>query len=115
MATRGNSEPDNRKRGSAPATNPQARENQLISLAYDAAETQIRSGKATSQLLTHFLKLGTEREKLERDRIAAQVTLDKAKIESMESAKRVEELYGAAIAAMRAYAGQDEIQDDYEE
>lgn len=114
MATRRNSEPDNRRR-TPPATSPEAREKQLISLAYDAAEDSIRSGKATSQLLTHFLKLGTEREKLEREKLAHESSLLEARVESMASAKRVEELYGAAIAAMRAYAGQDEVEEDYED
>lgn len=89
-----------------PATTPEGRENQLISLAYDLAEKQIREGTASSQVVTHYLKLGSSREKLEQKRIEGENQLIDAKIEAMKSAKRVEELYGAALAAMRSYAGQ---------
>lgn len=95
-----------------PATTPQARENQLIALSYDAAEAQIRSGNATSQLLTHFLKLGTRREELEREKIQHENELLKAKSESMASGKRVEEMYSEALHAMRAYSGQEMNDDD---
>lgn len=98
-----------------PATTLEARENQLISLAVDAAEEQIRSGNASSQLLTHFLKLGTVREQLEREKIQNENLLAKAKIEAMASGKRVEELYESALNAMRSYAGHevDQREEDY--
>jgi len=111
-ATRKTSEPERKRR--PPATTPEARENQMIALAYDAAEAQIRSGNATSQLLTHFLKLGTAREQLEREKLARETELLRAKQESMVSAKKVEELYKEAMTAFRSYAGQ-EPQDDYED
>jgi hypothetical protein len=84
-------------------------------LAYDEAEKQIRSGRATSQLLTHFLKLGTEREKLERKKIENETRLTDAKIESLESQKNVEKLYGEALQAMKAYSGQANIEDDFDD
>lgn len=89
-----------------PATTPEARENQLIALAADLAEKQIRDGTASSQLITHFLKLGSSREKLEQERLARENELLDAKVEAMASAKRVEELYAQALNAMRSYAGQ---------
>lgn len=95
-----------------PATTPQARENQLISMSYDAAEKQIRSGNASSQILTHFLKLGTAKEGLERDKLEAENKLLAARVESMASNARVEDLYENAINAMRAYQG-DKIEEDY--
>jgi hypothetical protein len=89
-----------------PATTVEARENQLISDAYDLAEKQLRAGTASSQVISHFLKAGTTREGLERERLRRENILLGAKAEAMESAKRVEELYAEAIKAMRAYAGQ---------
>lgn len=92
-----------------PATTPEARENQLIAQAVDLAEKQIRAGTASAQVVTHYLKLGSSREKLEQERLAQEVSLMQAKREAMASAARVEELYGAAIDAMRAYAGHDAL------
>lgn len=90
-----------------PATTPEARENQLISLAVDLTEKQLREGTASSQVISHYLKLGSSREKLEQERLKKENHLLQVKAEAMESAKRVEELYGKALNAMRAYAGQD--------
>lgn len=88
-----------------PATTPEARENQLISSAVDLAEKQLNEGTASAQVITHYLKLGSSREHLEQERLANENSLLVAKREAMASAARVEELYGAAIDAMRAYAG----------
>lgn len=94
-----------------PATTPEARENQLIAKAVDLAEKQIVEGTASAQVVTHFLKLGSSREKLEQERINNENSLLVAKREAMASAARVEELYGAAIDAMRAYAGHAPMKD----
>jgi len=88
-----------------PATTPEARENQLISAAVDLAEKQIQEGKASSQVITHYLKLGTTRERLEQERLRRENELLQAKVESLASAARVEELYQNALTAMRSYAG----------
>ena len=88
-----------------PATTPEARENQLVSLAYDVAEKEMRAGTASSQIVSHFLKLGSTREELEKERLRNENLLMQAKIEALQSAARVEELYADAIAAMRNYAG----------
>ena len=90
-----------------PATTPEARENQLISAAVDLAEQQILNGTASSQVITHYLKLGTTREKLEQERLRGENELLKAKVEALASAARVEELYSKALLAMRAYSGDD--------
>lgn len=105
---------DNPRRRSRrpPAKTPNAREQQLIALAVDEAERQIISGRASAQVITHFLKLGTEREKLEQQRLAGENELLKAKIESLASAARVEELYDQAIKAMRSYAGHEEGEEE---
>lgn len=88
-----------------PATTPEGRENQLIAAAVDLAEKQIREGTASSQVLTHYLKLGTTREKLEQQKLARQNDLLKAQVESLASAEKTEELYRNALAAMRSYSG----------
>lgn len=97
----------------APATTPTERENQVINLAMDLAEKQIREGSASAQVVSHFLKLGSERENLEKERLAAEVTMLRAKVEALSSAKRVESLYEDAIRAFRQYSGQDPVEADY--
>lgn len=89
-----------------PATTPEARENELVSAAMDLAEQQINEGTASSQVVTHFLKLGSSREQLEQQRLEHENELTKVKIEALASAARVEELYLGAIDAMRSYTGE---------
>lgn len=89
-----------------PALTPEAREGQLISLAVDLAEKQLQEGTASSQVITHYLKLGSMREKLERERLEEENKLLRAKAEAIRSAKRSEELMQEAIAAFRNYSGQ---------
>src|ERR1700761_5970128 len=91
-----------------PATTLESRENQVIAAAYDLAERQILEGKASSQVITHFLKLGSTREQLEKERLQQENLLTAAKIESLQSAKRMEELYNKALSAMKTYAGQED-------
>ncbi len=98
----------------APATTIEARENQLIALAVDLAERQLAEGTASSQVITHYLKLGTTKERLEKEKLEKENELLKAKTEAIQSAKRVEELYRDALSAMKTYSGQNRG-DDYEE
>lgn len=93
------------------ATTPEARENQLIALAYDLTEKQLIEGTASSQVISHLLKMGSRRERLEQLKIGGEVRLNETKIENMESATRTEELYAKAMKAMSVYSGQD-TQDD---
>ncbi len=99
-------EPGRKRR--PPATTPEAREMQLVAAAFDLAERQIREGKASSQVITHFLKLGATREKIEQERLRNENLLTQAKIDSLASAANVEELYSNALAAMRSYQGRPE-------
>ena len=89
-----------------PALTPEARENQLIYLATDLAEKQLREGTASSQVITHYLKLGSTKERLEKEKLEKENELLKARTESLQSAKRVEELYKEALNAMKRYSGQ---------
>lgn len=103
----------------APALTEAGREAQMISLAFDLAEKRLREGTASSQVITHYLKMGSEKEKLERERLRNENKLTLAKVEALKSAERIEELYNEAIKAMRRYNGSstdyDEEYDDYEE
>lgn len=88
-----------------PARSDEAREKRLVSMAMDEAERQIKAGTASSQILTHFLKLGTEQAKLERVKLEHENQLLIAKTEALQSQKRVDELYAQAIDAMKSYSG----------
>lgn len=89
-----------------PALSPEARENQLVSLAVDLAEQQLRDGTASSQVITHYLKLGSTKERIEKEILEKQKELIEAKTQSLQSAQRIEELYTNALDAMRKYSGQ---------
>ena len=95
-----------------PATTPEARENQLINLAVDLAERQLSEGTASSQVITHYLKLGSTKDRLEKEIMEEQKKLLVSKTEAMQSAKRVEELYEQALSAMKSYSGQEEEYDE---
>lgn len=101
-------------RSKRPATTPEARERQLIALAYDLVEQRLRDGTATSQETTHFLKLGSTKDRIEREILEKQKELITAKTESLKSTKHMEELYAEAIRAMRSYNGysQEESEDE---
>lgn len=93
-----------RRRGRTALT-PEARENQLISLAVDLAEQQLRDGTASSQVITHYLKLGSTKERIEKEILERQKELITAKTEQLKSQKKVEELYMNALNAMKSYSG----------
>lgn len=96
----------------APALSPEARENQLIYLATDLAEQQLRDGTASSQVITHYLKLGSMREKLERERLEEENKLLRAKTKALEDAADMKVLYEDAIKSMQRYQGRDDA-DEY--
>ena len=95
-----------------PALTPEARENQMISLAVDLAEKQLMEGTASSQVITHYLKLGSTKERIEKEILEKQKELIEAKTQSLQSAQRIEELYTNALNAMRNYSGQGGSDDD---
>jgi hypothetical protein len=90
----------------SPARTLEAREQELTSKAYDLAERQIDEGSASSQVITHFLKMGSTRELVEQEKIRGEIELQKVKAEQLEGQKRIEAMYGDALAAMRSYSGQ---------
>lgn len=96
-----------------PATTPEGRENQLVALATDVAEKQLRAGTASAAVIVHYLKLGTTREQLEQARLVSENSLLRAKAEQLDSAKSMESLYEDAIKAMKSYSGHDDQSGDH--
>lgn len=96
-----------------PADSPEARENQLIAAAVNLAERQLLEGTASPSVITHYLRLASGRERLEREKLERENEVLRAKAEAYESNKKTEELYAQAIEAMRSYSGYDaDIEDD---
>jgi len=95
-----------------PAESPEARQNQMINAAVDLAEKQLREGTASSAVIVHYLKLATQKEKLEQEKLALEKELLIAKTEALQSTKRVEELYANAISAMQLYSGRNGEEDE---
>ena len=96
------------------ATSPEERDNQLISAAVDLAEKQILAGTAAAQVITHYLKLGSSRERLEQERIRLENELLVVKAEAAASSIRQEEMYKEALNAMRRYSGQEPLSEQDE-
>lgn len=88
-----------------PTLTPEAEEKQMIALAMDAAKQQLLNGTASSQVICHFLRLGSSKEKQEIENLKKDNELKQAKIEALETGKHIEELYADAIKAMRRYQG----------
>lgn len=97
-----------------PALDPESRENQLISLAVNLAEEKLRDGTASNQLIVHYLKLGSTKERLEKEKLEKENELLKAKTEALESAKKSEELYAEVIKAITRYNGEYEEEEDHD-
>lgn len=96
-----------------PAISPEAREKQLMSLAMDQAEQQLMDGTASSQVITYFLKLASQRERLERERLEEENKLLRAKTEALEAQKNSETDYARVIEALRRYSGRGDDDDGY--
>lgn len=105
MVTRPKRDPDQAQSTSRPATTPQGRENQLVSLAYDLVEQRIRDGTASATETTALLKLGSSRERLEQQRIRHENELLIVKKESMEAQKKSDSLFKEAMDYFAAYTG----------
>lgn len=119
MPPRRRSNPEPHSSGTEPrrqrrstATTPEGRENQLVALAADLAEQQLENGTASAQVISHYLKLGSTREKLEQQRLAHENALLEAKREAILREQRMEDGYKKVIAALRSYHGYDEMGED---
>ena len=101
-----------------PAMTPQDREDQLVALAVDLAEQRLRDGTASNQLITEIMRLGTTKERLQKEKLQRENAMLKAKTEAIEAAKQTDKLYKEALDAMRSYAGlsgRNEYEDEYED
>lgn len=108
MAERRERSPNTGKSRRRPATTPLGRENELVAKAYSLAEEQIEEGTVSAQVLTHFIKAGSQREILEREKLRLEAELLATRKAAYESATRTEELYAEAMKAMRGYSGMEE-------
>lgn len=106
------SKPTAQKRTRRRALSPEAREQQLISLAMDLAEEQMENGTASSQIITHYLKLGAIKEKKELEKTEAEIALMKARIEALQREERIEELFKSALDSFKVYSGQTVTAED---
>lgn len=102
---------ESRGRTNRPALTPEAKENQMITLAIDLAEQQLREGTASSQVITHFLKLGSTKERLEKEKLEKENELLRAKTEALQSQGEMKEMYEAALNAMKRYSGHGDADD----
>lgn len=91
--------------GSRPDLTVESRENRMISLAIDLAEQQLRDGTASSQVITHYLKLGSTKERLEKEIMERQRDLITAKTDAINSTRSGEEKYNQVVEALRRYSG----------
>lgn len=102
-----------------PALTPEARENQMISLAMDLAEKRLRDGSASSMEVTHFLKIAANKEidAINMKLAQKELELKEAKRQAVESQAKMEELYSEALKAMQRYSGNgsDETDDEYKD
>ena len=96
-----------------PAITEEAQENRMIAMAAKLAEQQLRDGTASSQVITHFLKLGSTKEKLEKQILEKQAELMAAKTENLKSnGGEMKALYAKALAAFRSYQGGGPAEED---
>lgn len=104
-----------RRKSLPPARTPEQRESQLINLAMDSAEELMINGKAPSQIITHFLKLGAARAQYELEKLKAETDLAREKVENIRHNQRTDEMYEEALAAFTDYNGDnyEDDEDDY--
>lgn len=105
MAKKKETTPSGKARKLRPPLTPEAQENRMISLAMNLAEKQLLEGTASAQVITHFLKIGTEKERLERISLEKDILLKSAKTEAIENAAKMDELYEKAMVAFTKYRG----------
>lgn len=99
----------------APAMSLEAHQNQMISLANKCAEEQLRKGTASSQIICHYLKMGSERERLAVEQARADLELTKAKTKAIESADQINEMFTKALKVFSSYRGETDEEDEDEE
>lgn len=109
------SSPVSNKRRRRRAMSPEEREAQLISLTMDTVEERIRTGKASSQELVHFLRAGSNKERYEKEKLALELELVKAKTENLRMQQKNDEMYAEALRAFKRYSGADPDEEEDDE
>lgn len=99
---------------STPAMTPEDREDQLIALATNLAEQRLRDGTASNQLIAEIMRLGTTKERLQKEKLQRENEMLRAKTEAIMAQKSTDQLYKRALDAMRSYAGLT-ASDDFED
>lgn len=113
VSSRQNSEPAKRKR--TPATTPEARENQMISLAVDHAELQLREGTAPAAVVVHYLRLADEKTKLEREKLRKEILLTEKKIQQTDTADDLKQMFEEATTMFKVYQGHSTEEEYYDD
>ena len=104
-----NSSPDQMQTTSIlTSSTPEGRENELIDMAYNEVARRIANHEATSAELVHFLKMGSEKERLERSKIEAEMELQRAKTVAIEEGRSMEAIAKEAMEAFKRYSGADD-------
>ena len=98
-----------------PAMTPEDREDQLISLAVDLAEQRLRDGTASNQLIAEIMKLGTTKERLQKEKLQRENEMLRAKTKALQAQEQSNQLYSQVLDAIRSYGGLGRSDDDYEE
>ena len=112
MAKGKSKNPDSTPLSMRPGLTPEAEENQIIAMAYNLVKQRIADGSASSQEVTHFLKMGSMKARLENERLIEENKLLRAKTKALESAEDMKELYAEAIKAMASYQGHGDMDDE---
>ena len=102
-------------RKAAPVRTPEAQEQLMINLSMKQAEQMLREGRAPSQIVVHFLKLATEKAKIENEKLKADAEMARSKTELMRAQRHSEELYEQAIQAFKSYGGSGSFGEEDEE
>lgn len=102
----------------SPAKTPEERESVLVSKSLNLIEKQIDDGTISSTVLSIYARAGTERDRLEKERLRSENDVLVKKLETMEAAVDVKNLMEDALSAFRGYSGasardDDEDDDDY--
>lgn len=100
-----------KRRSRSRSSTPEGREQQITARAMELAEEQIENGTASAQVISHFLKAGSQRERLEQERLQSENALLKSRIKQIEDGTQMIALYEDAIQAMRGYSGQEELEE----
>lgn len=97
------------------AMTPEDREDELILLATNLAEQRLRDGTASNQLIAEIMRMGTTKERLQKEKLRRENEMLRAKTEAIEAQKHTDEMYQKALDAMRSYAGLGSFGNEFDE